>query len=93
MKEILRRAVAVTVLLTLFATGVSNHAYALEVPPRPVESPVVDLTNTLSEEQKNNLGDTIAKERQETGNQIAVLMIPSLEGEILEDYSLDVARS
>jgi uncharacterized protein len=67
-------------------------AYALEVPPAPSDIPIVDQTGTLTEEQKQALATKIAKERTETGNQIAVLMVRSLDGEALEDYSLAVAR-
>lgn len=65
---------------------------ALDVPPIPKDIPIVDQTNTLSDEQKLVLAQKIAKERTETGNQIAILMIKSLEDESLEDYSLQVAR-
>jgi uncharacterized protein len=86
----LGRPLAAILLLAsvLLPVGVS----ALAVPPAPTDIPIVDQTNTLSEGQKQTLAAKIAKERSETGNQIAVLMVKSLEGESLEDYSLNVAR-
>lgn len=67
-------------------------ASALEVPPKPTDIPVVDQTNTLSPEQKATIAAKIAEERAATGNQIAVLMIPTLGDDALENYSLNVAR-
>lgn len=67
-------------------------AGALAVPPKPTDIPVVDQTNTLTTEQKTTIAARIAEERKATGNQIAVLMISSLEGDALENYSLNVAR-
>ncbi len=81
----------VATLIFLQAAGAST-VQALEVPPKPTDIPVVDQTNTLSQEQKQALAKRIADERKATGNQIAILMVKSLEGESLEQYSLDVAR-
>lgn len=67
-------------------------AGALEAPPRLTDIPVVDQTNTLTAEQKAALAAKIAEERKATGNQIAILMIPTLDGDALENYSLNVAR-
>jgi uncharacterized protein len=66
---------------------------ALDVPPVPRDVPIVDQTNTLTQEQITALAQIIADERKATGNQIGVLMIPSLQGEAVEDYSLKVARA
>lgn len=69
-----------------------GNVHALGVPPAPKDTPVVDQTNTLTVEQKQALAAKITKERSQTGNQIAILMIKSLEGESLEEYSIEVAR-
>lgn len=68
-------------------------AAALGIPPKPTDLPVVDQTGTLSQEQRQALAGKIAAERAQSGNEIAVLMVRSLEGEALEDYSLKVARA
>jgi uncharacterized protein len=81
---------AAIALFGMIALPVS--AGALAVPEKPTDIPVVDQTNTLTAEQKAALAARIADERKATGNQIAVLMIPSLEGDALENYSLNVAR-
>jgi uncharacterized protein len=88
-----------TLAVTLFAVfacvslfGSNSRVSALAVPPAPTDIPIVDTTNTLSEEQKNSLANSIAESRAKTSNQIAILMIPSLENGSLEEYSIDVAR-
>lgn len=54
---------------------------------------VIDLTNTISSSTKSELNETLRKHEVETSNQIQVLIIPSLEGEVLEDYSFKVANT
>jgi uncharacterized protein len=65
---------------------------ALDVPAVPQDVPMLDQTNTLSAEQKQSIADKIAKERASSGNQVGVLMIKTLDGDAIEDYSLRVAR-
>lgn len=81
---------AVVALLGVFV--LSSQVMGLAVPSKPTDIPIVDQTNTLTAEQKKTIADKLAAERQATGNQIAVLMISSLEDDALENYSLNVAR-
>lgn len=70
---------------------VSFSSYALEVPrlTRPVE----DLAKVLNEQQKSDI-ETSIKELYKSGlAQVSVLIIPSLEGENLEEYSIKVAET
>ncbi len=82
------------IVLLAFITSavVSVGVQALNVPKTPTDIPIVDQTNTLTDEQKNQLAQQIAEERKASGNQVAVLMVRSLENESLENYSLKVAR-
>ncbi len=80
----LRHTVLVAVVLIAVSPAVAS---ALDVPPAPTDIPVVDQTNTLSSEQKQALAAKIAKERSESGNQVAILIIKSLEGDAIENYS------
>jgi len=66
-------------------------AAALEVPDRPLGR-VDDRTGTLTPDQIATLERKMAAFEQETTNQIAVLLIPSLEGDSLEDYSIRLAE-
>src|SRR5260221_4972085 len=53
---------------------------------------VHDEANVLSAGTKAQLEAILKAERDSTSNQIAVLIIPSLDGEALEDFSLRVAE-
>lgn len=82
----------IVLLAIITSVVVSGGAQALDVPKTPTDIPIVDQTNTLTNEQKSQLAQKIADERKKSGNQIAILMIPSLQGESIEGYSLKVAR-
>lgn len=71
----------------IFATPV----LALEVPP--LEGRINDRAGILSAETKKQLTETLAAFEKKSSHQIAVLLIPSLEGESLEDYSIRVASA
>jgi uncharacterized protein len=75
-------------LVPLFA----GIATALDIPPKPGTSPILDQANVLSSEEEQSLSAKILGEEKQTGNQVAVLTIPSLQGASLEEYSLAVAR-
>lgn len=53
---------------------------------------VHDEADVLSAQTKSTLESILAAERDSTSNQIAILIIPSLNGESLEDFSLRVAE-
>jgi uncharacterized protein len=53
---------------------------------------VHDEANVLSHQAIEELELTLKKHQDSTGNQIAVLIIPSLDGDNLEDYALRVAH-
>ena len=69
----------------------AGRALALDVPP--LAAPVNDYAGVLAPEVEARLNAELLALQQETGAQIAVLTIQSLEGEVLEDYSLRVASS
>ncbi len=76
------------------ALAVTAGAGALAVPKSPtLEVPIVDQTNTLSQEQISRLAAQIAESRKEKSYQIGILIVPTLgNDEYLEGYSLKVAR-
>lgn len=88
--RLIKRVLLLLTLLVPLAVG-ANVA-ALNVPPKPTDIPIVDQANVLSPEQEQVLAAKIAQERNTTGNQIGILVIKSLEGDALEDYSIRVAR-
>jgi uncharacterized protein len=78
---------ALALLCWLAASG----ALALEVPPAGQR--VLDRAGLLSPATVADLERELASYETRTGHQLAVLVIPSLEDEALEDYSLRVAEA
>lgn len=71
----------------------SMSASALDVPAAPpLNKPIVDSTGTLTDEQIDELSTLINRGRTEKSYELGVYILPSLEGEDLESYSLRVAR-
>ena len=77
-----------TLTLTL-AFGVL--AYALDVPP--VTGRIVDLAHVLPNDTVQSLTAQLATHEAQSSNQVAVLTIPSLEGDSLEAFSHRVATT
>ena len=69
----------------------TNTNYALDVPF--FYGKVIDEAGILSDETKILLQEKLTEHEKQTSNQVVVLTIPSLEGEILEEYSLKVAST
>lgn len=59
----------------------------------PLSGRVVDMAGILSSDTVNEATAMLRMHEDSTSNQVAVLTITSLEGAVLEDYSLDVART
>ena len=66
-------------------------ALALDVPQ--LKERVTDLAGVLTAEQISALDSKLRDFEQTDSTQVAVLIIPSLEGEALEDYSMRVAEA
>ncbi len=54
---------------------------------------VIDEANLIPAEQRQRIEAKLAQFERQTGNQVAVLTIGSLEGEAIEDYANKVART
>jgi uncharacterized protein len=79
-----KRFALISILLTLIAA----NALAVEIPA--YSSPVTDLAGVLDANGKQQLVNKILNYRQQSTNEIGVLIIRSLEGAALEDYARDV---
>jgi uncharacterized protein len=77
--------------IALLAAALAAPLAALEVPF--LSGRVVDLAGLLTESEKQSIEQKLAAFEQKTGAQIAVLTLPSLEGEPLEDYSMRVVET
>jgi uncharacterized protein len=64
---------------------------ALDVPP--LRGRVNDYAGVMSQEQVRSLESRLAQFEQETGHQVAVLTIPTLDGEDIEGFSIRVAEN
>jgi len=79
--------------LLLFLTVIfvlAVNLYSLEIPP--LKGRVMDLAGVLTPSQVYRLEEKLYLFEKQTTNQIAVLIIPSLKEESLEDFSIRVAE-
>ena len=82
MKKLLYIALVVLLLL------VPLVATALDVPY--LTGRVTDNAGILSDSMRRSLTDQLKAHEDRTGNQVAVLTLPSLEGESIEEYAVKV---
>ncbi len=75
----------------LLALILAAPAAALDVPF--LSGRVNDRANLLPPAAHEQLETTLADFERRTGHQLAVLTMPSLQGEVLEDFSLKVSRT
>ncbi len=78
-------------LAVLALLGCAGVAAALEVPF--LSGRIVDLAGLLNAEEKARIEQKLQALEAKTGAQIAVLTVPSLEGDPLEDFSMRVAST
>ena len=62
------------------------------LPIPPLSAHVTDLTQTLSAQEKQALDAKLADWEARTGNQLAVLIVPTTQPEPIEAYSIRVAE-
>jgi uncharacterized protein len=89
--SIMTRAGRVPARLMAFLAVLSctSSVWALDVPP--LTGPVVDLAQVLPRDTAVSLATELRAHESKTSNQVAVLILPSLGGEPLEEYSHRVA--
>ena len=68
----------------------SPFLFALDVPP--LKGPVNDYAQLFTESELQKLNTFLYSIDQNNALQIAVLTVPSLQGESIEDYSIRVAE-
>ena len=73
------------------ATMPLPSAFALDVPK--LQQRVTDLAAVLQPQQRSNLEQELTAYEQRTGHQFAVLTVPTLAGDPLEDFSMRVAEA
>lgn len=78
---------AYLILIVLFV-NFFNLCFAREIPN--LVGPVMDEAHLLLPEEQRDLASFIRLYQQKTGHQIQVFIIDNLEGEVLENYSIQV---
>ena len=75
-----------SIILLVFASS----GFALSVPK--LTTPIVDNASLISDGVELNLNQQLMDLSDSTGAQLAILTIPTLEGEVLESYSMKVVE-
>ena len=78
------------IIVLCFFVFYNFNSFGLAVPS--LSGPVVDKAGILSKNEFNKIEDFLLDLNNKSQVQIAVLIIPSLEGELIEDYSMQVAE-
>ncbi len=86
-----RHTFLVPIALIILAIGCALHGRAAEVPF--LAGRINDLVGILSSSTHAELESLLKAHEDSTSNQVAVLIIPSLEGESLEEFSIKVAET
>jgi len=79
MRTVLRYALVFAIILAAFSAAASNIPY--------LTGRVTDNAEILSASMRKTLTERLKAHEDRTGNQIAVLTVPSLEGESIEGYA------
>jgi uncharacterized protein len=82
------RVIHILVILTLFCILSTPHLLALDVPT--LKGRVNDYAGMLSSYAKQQLDGILRDLEKNDSTQIVVLIIPSLDGEVLEEFSIKV---
>jgi uncharacterized protein len=81
-------------LAGLFLLSGAGRAGAEDLQPIPqLTAPVTDLSGTLSADQRGQLIAKLAAFEAQKGAQIAVLLVPTVKPEAIEQYSIRVAEA
>lgn len=78
-------------LLVSLLSLISIPVYALDVPP--LKGYINDYANMISPSSRTKLSKELKAFEQSDSTQIVILTIPSLEGELIEDFSIKVAEA
>jgi uncharacterized protein len=90
----LARSTQTSLRFLLFISLLTVHcppAWTLEVPA--LRGRVNDYAGVMNKDQVRSLESRLAQFEQETGHQVAVLAIPTLDGEDIEGFSIRVAEN
>ena len=89
MKRQLGRPILAGIVFFFLVSGLASAL--IDVPP--LRGRVNDYAGVLSQDQARTMESQLAQFEQDTGHQVAVLTIPTLDGEDIEGFSIRVAES
>src|SRR5947209_9913159 len=89
--SVLSPVLAVLAVLVVLFLLLPLGATAKDIPP--LTGRIVDQANLLTPDQRQRLESKLAQFEQQTGDQVAVLTVDSLDGEAIEDYANKVGRA
>ncbi len=72
---------------------VCSHAVAALVEIPALQTPVTDLTQTLTPEEQAALNQSLSQFAQQTGSQIAILLLPSTQPEDIAQFGIRLAEA
>ncbi|HVK54944.1 MAG TPA: YgcG family protein [Burkholderiales bacterium] len=78
-------------LFSLTLLFIFSSALFAQQPIPPLKSRITDLTNTLTPAQTQELEAHLASFEARKGSQIAVLIVPTTEPEVIEEYGIRLA--
>ena len=87
----LQKTLSCSLLATAFVLLLFPLAWSLDVPT--LRGRVNDYANVLQSSQAQALETQLAQLERDTGHQVAVLTIPTLDGEDIEGFSIRVAEN
>ncbi len=88
-KKIIVSVVILAASITLWPATV----HALDIPPAPTKTHVLDQAAVIDDSVEVNISQTIFDYEKKTGNQLAVLTVKSLDGGDIFDYCNRVANT
>jgi len=81
-----------TILLFIFFVQIS-FAQTLYIPKKPTFiPPIIDSTNTLTPNQKDQLYQNLKKYSDSTSTEILVMIVPTTQGETVARYATDLGQ-
>lgn len=80
-------------LVVLGAIGACGAVAADAVPIPPLKARVTDLTATLTREQQAALESALAAIEREKGAQVAILLLPSVQPETIEQFGIRLGET
>lgn len=85
-----KRILIIAVIVSFALACIPAPLAALEAPA--MNGPVNDLAGVLSASEKTELSNYLNSVNSQTGVQVAVLTVPSLEGDSIETFAMNVAE-